>query len=164
MSTLRLYEISENYQFLLDNLCDENGEVREDARAQLNEVKESMDVKCMNVVRVFKEMEVACEGIEKERKAMQAREKRIKDQVAWLKGYLLENMQACHIDKISCPQFEIKLRKNPKSVDVLNEADIPDEYWVEKRELSKEAIKIALAGGMEVPGARLIQKSSVVIR
>jgi len=162
---LRLYEMADEYKFLLDNLVNEDtGEIDEAAMNRLNQLDRPIQDKCLNTVRAMKGLEAEYKAIEAERKAMQAREKTLKSQVDWIKGYLLANMEKSEIKEISCPQFVIKLRKNPQSVEIYDEDKIPEEYTQTKVEISKEAIKLALAGGIEVPGARLVQKNSLCIK
>jgi len=165
MSALRLYEISEKYKFLMDDLFDEEtGVVNETALVKLQELKEPLENKCINVVRVFKSLTAECDAIEKERKAMAAREKSLKTQIDWLKGYLLENMEACEVKEIKCPQFVIGLQKSPPAVDIYDENSIPDEYNRVKVERDLSMIKADINRGIEVPGARLIQRNSVRIK
>lgn len=162
---MRLYELSDEYRFLLDNLVDEEtGEISETAMNRLNELNKPLQDKCINTVRAMKGIEAEYKAIEVERKAMQAREKTLKSQVEWIKNYLLTNMEKSEIREISCPQFVIKLRKNPESVDIISEEDIPNEYFVVKREVSKSAIKLAISSGKEVPGARLVQNNCLQIK
>lgn len=163
--SMRLYEIAEQYKFLLDGMIDnETGEVDETKMSLLDEVADSFENKCLNVTRVFKQLEVDLAGIEKERKAMAAREKSLKNEVTRLKSYLLENMEKTGIKAISCPQFAINLVKNPCSVDIYDADEIPEEYTQTKVEISKEAIKLAIKGGIEVPGARLVQINRISIK
>lgn len=162
---LRLYEMADEYKFLQDSLFDsDTGEINEAAMSRLNELDKPIQDKCINTVRAMKSLEAEYKAIESERKAMQAREKALKDQVEWIKGYLLHNMEKSEIKEISCPQFVIKLRKNPESVDIIDEKLIPEEYIYSEPKISKIAIKIALDGGFEVPGARLVQKNSLSIK
>jgi hypothetical protein len=163
--SLRLYELANEYKFLQDSLFDsETGEINESAMNRLNELDKPIQDKCINTVRAMKSLEAEYKAIEQERKAMQAREKALKDQVEWIKGYLLANMEKSEIKEISCPQFVIKLRKNPESVEIFDEDSIPEEYTQIEIKISKEAIKLAISGGIEVPGARLIQKNSLSIK
>lgn len=162
---LRLYEIADEYQSLLDNLCDqETGEINETVANRLQELDKPLQDKCLNTVRAMKSLEYECEAIESERKNMQAREKALKAKVKWINDYLLTNMEKADIKEISCPQFVIRLRKNPESVEIYDEDVIPEEYTQTKVEISKQAIRLAIAGGMEVPGARLVQKNSLSIK
>lgn len=163
--SLRLYQIADQYQFLLSDLYDyETGVVNETALAKLNELSGSIEDKAINITRLFKELEASAEAIEKERKAMQSRESALKNQVKSLKEYLRNNMARCEIKKIECPQFSISLQTNPPSVEITNESEIPEEYNKVKVELDVSKIKEDLKNGVVIPGARLVQGNSIRIR
>ena len=166
MSNLKLYEISDQYQFLLSQLYnDDTGEINNVALEMLQEMKEPMENKCLNVVRVFKALDAEREAIEKERKNMAAREKSLKTQVDFLKNYLLINMEKCEIKKIECPQFVISLKKNPHAVDAYDKSVIPDEYKKITIEYDIQRMKYdMLNNGVVIPGACLIQRNSVQIK
>lgn len=162
---MNLYELSTQYQFLQKELVnDETGEVNENVFAQLNEISASIEEKGVNIVRFIKNLEADCDAIERERKRLQAREKSLNVQIQRLKDYLLFNMQNCEINKISCPEFSISLRQNPESVDVYDEKQVPSRYHRVTVECNKVKIKEDLKIGIEVPGARLTQTTSVIFR
>lgn len=163
--TMRLYEITDHYKFLLNELYDEEtGEVNDLVLDKLNEVTDSLETKCINVTRVFKAIDAERSAIERERKSMQAREKALENQVDRLKQYLLSNMELCEISEIKCPQFVIKVQKNPPKVDIYDEALIDDEYKKIKVDFDVSKIKAGLQNGGVIPGARLIQGNSLRIR
>lgn len=64
-------------------------------------------------------------------------------------------MDAAGQRKWVLPEATLSIRSTPASVHVLDEAQIPDEFWRVKREPNKTAIKEALLDGTEVPGATL---------
>lgn len=162
---MRLYEIADKYQFLLNDLYDyETGVVNETTLARLNELTDSMEDKAINITMLFKDLEASADAIEKERQAMQKREKALKNQIQSLKDYLRSNMERCEIKKIECPQFVIALQKNPCSVEITNEDEIPEEYTKVSIDLDIAKIKDELKNGVVIPGARLVQGSSVRIR
>lgn len=162
---MRLYEISDRYQFLLNDLYDyETGVVDETTLARLTELSDSMETKAINITMLFKELEASADAIEKERQNMQKREKALKNQIQSLKDYLRSNMERCEIKKIECPQFVISLQKNPCSVEISNEEDIPKEYTKVKVEIDIAKIKNELKNGVVIPGAHLVQGSSIRIR
>jgi hypothetical protein len=162
---MRLYEIADRYSFLLNDLYDhETGVVNEATLARLNDLSDSMETKAINITMLFKELEATADAIEKERQAMQKREKALKNQIASLKDYLRSNMERCEINKIECPQFVIALQKNPCSVEITNEDEVPKEYTKVSIDLDIAKIKDELKNGVVIPGARLVQGSSVRIR
>ncbi len=163
--SLRLYEIADEYKFLLDNLVnEETGEINEAVMNRLNELDKPLQDKCINTVRAMKGLEAEYKAIEAERKAMQARERVLKAQIDWIKEYLLTNMEKSEIKEISCPQFIVKLRKNPCSVDIYNEEAILSKYQKISITYDKSAIAEDLKAGIEVPGAKLIRTNSISIK
>ena len=162
---MNLYSIAQEYSELLSNLYDpETGEVDETSLIRLNEMKETLENKCIAVASYIENMEAERKAIEEAKKKMAERESRYKKQVANMKSYLLENMKKSQVKKISCPYFDIALHKNPPSVEVYDENAIPPSYNRIKVEKNISAILDDLKNGVIIPGARLIQKDSVRIK
>ena len=57
----------------------------------------------------------------------------------------------------------LKIRKSSGAVEVIDENDIPDEYWVtvQTKKLDKKRILSELKEGSEIPGVRLIKKNFI---
>lgn len=57
----------------------------------------------------------------------------------------------------------LKIRKSSGAVEVIDENDIPDEYWVtvQTKKLDKKRILSELKEGSEIPGVRLIKKDFI---
>lgn len=162
---MKLYELTNEYIKIQDELYDdETGKINESALEQINEIEESIKDKCIAVTKIFKNMEAERKAIEEEKKNMEIREKSYKKRIEYLKEYLIDNMQKTGIQKISCPQFEIKLRTNPVSVDLDDFIELEDEYMRIKKEPDKIKIKEHLQNGVLIEGARLIQKTGIVIK
>lgn len=167
MSSLSLYEISDQYQALLNNLYDyETGVVDETALEKLTALTDTMQNKCINITKFFKTLEMAQKAIAEEKAKMAAREKAFKNQVERLKDYLLSNMQRCEIKKIECPEFVLAVQNNPPSVQVDDEKLVPHDYDKppKERELDLRKILDELKNGVVIPGVRLVQKQSLRIR
>lgn len=165
MNSMRLYEIADQYQFLMDDLYDhDTGEISDKAIERLNELTDTLENKCINITRLFKSIDAEKEAIANERKKMAARESALKNQVERLKYYLLTNMERCQIKKIECPQFVIGLQKNTVSLEIFDADLIPNDYDKVTVEKDNAKIKEALQKGIEIPGARLVQRSSIRIR
>jgi hypothetical protein len=162
--SLRLYDLANEYRYLLNDLTDETGAVTPAALERLDELKDPIETKCINVVKVFKSLEAERIAIEAERKAMQAREKALAKQIESMKDYLLTNMEKCEISEIKCPKFVIKLRKNPPSTVIVDEFLIPSDYNKIKIELDKEKIRSDLLNGVIIPGAKLESKNRIEIK
>jgi len=77
---------------------------------------------------------------------------------------MLTNMQKTGIKKISSPYCDITLCKNPPSVEIFDEKEIPKTYEKIEIKLDTARIRAALMGGEIVPGAMLVNKNSIRIK
>jgi len=57
----------------------------------------------------------------------------------------------------------LKIRKSSGSVEITNESEIPNEYWIEvvSKKIDKKRILKELRDGNEIPGVRLIRKNFI---
>lgn len=60
--------------------------------------------------------------------------------------------------------FNFKFQKNPASLKVTSEEDIPESFFKIERKLDKVSLKKAIKDGQEIVGAELIQTESLRIR
>lgn len=164
---MKLYEIANEYEQIIKGAIDEEtGEVDEAALRKLDEIQESAQEKGVAVASCIKNLMAEQEAVKAARVAMESREKRLEKEMERLKDYLKENMERCGIKEISCPYFVVKVKKNPASVDVKDESLLPEEYIKRKTVSAIDKIKIKeeIMLGVHVPGAELVQKTSVTIR
>lgn len=162
---MKLYELTAKYNQLMDNLEDkETGEITENSLNKLNEVKASLEEKCIAVAYYLENLEAERKAIKEAKEKMVLREKRFKSQIESLKCYLLLNMERAFINKVRCPHFEINLHKNPASVDIFDDGIIPPEYKKVVIENDIAKMRADLLNGVIIPGAKLIQNNSVKIK
>jgi hypothetical protein len=65
-------------------------------------------------------------------------------------------MEQANIKKLAEPDFTVSLRAVPPSVVVVDEAQIPPDYWKpQPPRLDRQGISAALKGGSAIPGATL---------
>jgi len=160
---MKLYEVSTEYQMILESCIDENGEITD--IALFDGSFEKFNDKAINVAGYFYNLEAEADAIRDAEKRMASRRQSIEKRVKFFKDYLLCNMKRFGIQEIKHPYFKISIAKNPVSVACYNEKLIPDIYinveTVEK--IDKMAIKKALQEGKEVPGAVLEQHERIKI-
>lgn len=164
---MRLFEISGEYQHLLDNLCDpETGEISEQTLVKLDEVGQELDKKCIAVASYIKNIDAERKAIEEAKRAMAAREAAMDKVVTNLTNYLQTNMERTGKTEVSCPYFAIKIKKCPVSVDVLDEEAVPSEYKKRKEIISVDKMKLReeLTNGVIIPGVALKQNNRLEIR
>lgn len=83
-----------------------------------------------------------------------------------LSSNVMSAMHSMQVEDLRGNNIEFKLRQNPPSVEILDEAIIPDQFSeiVVSSKIKKKDIKEAINSGVEVPGARLTQKQSLKIQ
>jgi hypothetical protein len=87
-----------------------------------------------------------------------------------LEAALLASMSATGDSQLVGLQFEAKIRKNPPSVELVDSAALPSNYWrvpdirPPAPAPDKALIKFDLQAGKEVPGAKLTQSLKLVIK
>lgn len=166
---MNLYQIANQYQSILNQTFDpETGEVNNTAMEMLENVKDDINEKGVAVACYIKNMEAERDAIDSAKKAMADREKRLDKRMEYLKYYLKFNMEKCGITSISSPYFEIKIKNNPVSVHIYDEASLPDEYFREKivktRSPDKALIKAAIESGTHLGAAGLVRETRLEIK
>lgn len=160
-----LYEIANDYQELLNEIGDAE-EITDEQIELLDQCKDDLNIKIINVGAFIRNLEVEQEAIEKAIDNMVERSLRIKNKVEKLREYLKQNMEKFNIRHVKSPHFDVKIRLNPFSVNVEDESLIPSEYIKETilRKISKTLIFQELKNNINIPGACLEQKTRVDIR
>lgn len=164
--SMRLYEIANEYESILDSLYDPvTGEIQEQALTRLDEVGAAIDQKAIAVASFIQNMEAERRAIDDAKQMMAARERNIENKMSKLKDYLKYNMEKTGKTEISCPYFLIKLKKNPPSTDIFDEDLVPAQYKKVKEMVSvdKNKVKAAILEGKDVPGARVKQDLKLTI-
>lgn len=166
MQLAPLYEVAAEHRALYDKLMDM--EADDQTVIDTLEAETDMIPKVQSYGFVIRNMEAmeAAVNVEAERLAM--RGKLIAKRTAAIKQRLLDAMVYANVQKVEHPQFTISVAKNPASVDVFDERQIPADYMSSPKppepKPDKRLIKQAIADGHEVPGAKLVNGVSLRIR
>jgi hypothetical protein len=101
-----------------------------------------------------------------ESKRLQARRKAFERSGERLEGYVRRAMELAGVKKLEGQTTTLSLRVAPASVLITNFDAIPAEYKVIRTEIviNKDAVKKALRGGAEVPGADLSKGNLYLVR
>lgn len=92
------------------------------------------------------------------------RRKSIENRINNLKEYLQATMIATDKKKFKTDLFSFNIQKNKASLKILDEEKVPEEYVEYNRTVLKDKLKKAIAGGLEVDYAELIQTESLRVR
>lgn len=167
MSDLTLYNITNRFTDLMDKA--QNGEITEEEYNELGfEIAQELQTKGANVIGYIRNTELLIE-------AMKAEEKRIADirktgeaKLEKFKQYVLENMERLGLSKIQTELGALSVNRNPMSVEIENEDEIPSEFKQEviTIKIDKTAIKNHFKEtGEIVAGTRIINdKTSLRVK
>lgn len=163
---LALYEISDMYREAVDKLSDMDLPP-ETVQNTLEALQGELQVKATNVAAFCRNLESLAESIKTAEERMSHRRKIIENRVASIKNYIKTCMESSGITKIESPEFKLSIKKNPPSVEIVNDVIIPDRYLKypvpPPPSLDKKAIADDLKNSVEIPGARLVQNTRLSI-
>jgi hypothetical protein len=166
-----LWQIKVEYQSLLSKLYNhETGEVDMEVDAQLNQLTDNAESKCIAIAQWIKNLELERNQIEYMKKEILKREEAYEKEISKRFDYLKSNMEGCGISEIKSPYFTLRIKSNPYSTDVTDESQIPERFMRTKeivkteRKPDRVAIKEeVLKTGVQIPGAYVGKKTKLEI-
>lgn len=159
-----LYAIAERYREVLGMEA-----TTDDERAALVNAIDSMEgefaEKVENVVRYIRNCEADAETLRAEEIRLATKRQALARKAENLTGYIEAMMIMTGKREIKAGIFDLKFAKNPPSIVVLDEAQVPREYFTTPEPvISKQAIKDAIKAGVEVPGVQIMQNERLKIK
>lgn len=165
-SKITLYDIKESFIDLFEQA--EQGNVSTDElNKKGNDLAIALQNKSANIIAFDRQLEAYIDFAKKEKERINEYIKSLENKKSRFEEYLKSNMQEMQLTEITTGIGSIKLRKNPASVEVIDESLIPEEYKKEKvtYTVDKALIKKDLQAGKNVFGACLIEdKTSIQIK
>jgi Gp157 protein len=161
---MKLYEIAKEYEQIINELYDDEGNENPQALAKLEANEIAMEKKAIAIASWIKNMIAEKEAIAEAKRNMYERERSLSKRIDNWKQYIKENMERRGISEIKCPYFILKIKKNPQSVDDYNFDEIPNEYKKVSVELDKAKLRLEMMNGVIIPGARLKQDTGLQIK
>lgn len=142
MSNLTLYSITNKFVDLMDKA--ENGELAEEEYNQLGqELVIELQNKSASIIAYVQNEEALIEAVDVQIKRLQEFKKAKQNKSDKFKQYVKECMERLRIDKIETELGSLSIAKNPISVEIENEDEIPSEFKQEVKtiKVDKTAIK-----------------------
>lgn len=167
MSDLTLYNITNKFAELMDMA--ENGELTEEQYNALGEqLTLELQQKGSGIIGYTQNEEAFIEAVDFQIKRLQDLKKARQNKLEKFKQYVKENMDRLGITKMDTELGILSIAKNPMSVEIENEEEIPKEFkqQVITTKIDKTAIKNHFkATGEIIPGTRIIDdKTSLRIK
>lgn len=160
-----LYEIAIEYKSLFNELL-ESDEITAEQLQLLDQQADNFEQKIINLSALIRNLEIEYESIHNAINAMDKRKNALDKKIESLKKYAISNMELCNIQAVKSPLFDVKLKKNPARVSIIEESLIPKEYirQVVVDKVDKKDIMEKLKLNIPVPGATLENGMRLEIR
>lgn len=164
MEELSLYQITNAFTQLMAN-----EEISEEDKAKIEEeLTMLLQQKSQNIIGYSKNLELTIEAMKNEEKRISEQRKALENRVLKYKNYVKECMEQNGITKIETTLGTLSIAKNPISVEVINEDEIPSEYKqdIVTTKVDKKAIADNFrATGEIIPGVNInTQNTSLRIK
>lgn len=163
MSALSLFQIASEYRHITDVLMD-SGADEQTLTDTLEAEAWPLELKAQNYGFVIRNLQATAASIKEAEKQMADRRKAIEKRAEALVERLKTGLEIAGVQKLDTPYFALTIKKNPPSVDVWDERQIPAEFMRTPEPPpppapvpDKAAIKEAIKAGRDVPGAQLAQ-------
>lgn len=166
LSTLRLYQIADDYLNALEALAELENLPPEAIADTLEGLSGTFQDKAANVAAYIRTLEAEAAAIADARKAMEQRENALERHAARLRDYLKGQMERTGIPRVKNAWVTVRVQPNPPSVVIDDETLLPNRFKqsVTTLKLLKSDIARALKAGQSVFGARLEQTTRLVIQ
>ncbi|MCB1764528.1 MAG: siphovirus Gp157 family protein [Candidatus Competibacteraceae bacterium] len=166
MSTLRLYQIADDYRSALDALAELEDVPPEAIADTLEGLVGTFQDKAIQVAAYLRTLEAEAAAIENARKAMEQRENALKRHASRLREYLKMQMERAGIPRVKNPWITVRIQANPPSVVIDDDTLLPAHFKQEVTtiKLLKSDLSKALKAGQLVTGARLEKTTRLVIQ
>ena len=162
---MRLYELTEQYNMLLEMLQDDMDS--EQLNIMVDGMEGKIEEKIENTVKVMRSLEADAAAIDEEIKRLTKRKTVIGNNVQSLKNNVEMTMRNLNIEQVKGALHTISFKKNPPKLNVISESNIPYEFYSEpvvEPKLDRKKLLDALKAGLELDGVTIVQETSLTIK
>ena len=162
MENFSLYQITNAFPVLMAN-----EEVSEEDKAKIKEeLTLLLQQKSQNTIGYVKNIELTIDAMKSEEKRISEQRKGLENRLARFKEYVKECMDQNGITKIETSLGTLTIAKNPISVEIVNEDEIPSEYKQEvvTTKVDKKAIADNFKATGEIPNGVNINTQNTSLR
>lgn len=157
---MNLYELSQNYLAVQE--MDLEPETLKDT---LDSIEDAAVDKIEKLVRVMRNNEGDINSIKLEEERLKKKRQSLENYNKFFKQYIEDTMRLMEKTRLKAGFFNLAIQNNPPSVEVFDEALLPERFLIEQPpKIDRAGIKELLKAGEEVPGAALKQTEGLRIR
>lgn len=160
---MNLFELTENYVKFFTEF--ENAdEITDEMQEMANNLNVEIEEKCDNYAKMIKNLEADVEAFKNQEKIFNEKRKSAENKVKWLKQNLQASMELQGRKKVKTDLFSFNIQKNAPSLEIRDENNIDDSYYVIERKLNKRELLNDIKEGLIVDGVEIKQTESLRIR
>lgn len=162
MNSLSLYEITGMIPVIM-----EQEEITPELKDQLEkELTELLQQKSQNIIGYTKNIELTIEAMKTEEKRISEQRKVLENKLDNFKQYVKECMEQNGLKKIETSLGTISIAKNPVSVEIENEEEVPNEFKtiITTTKIDKTKIKDNFKQTGEIPAGVKINTENTSLR
>jgi hypothetical protein len=167
---MNLWELTQEELSFIALMEETGGEVTDEILEELAIRQENFQAKAESYTKLIMKLESEVDIAAAEIKRIQSLKKTKENTIERLKEALKTAVMVFGREdaktgkkRYETPLFKLSLR-HTKSVDIIQELDIPDEFWVVKKEISKSMLSEAMKDGANIPGASWKENIGLQIR
>ncbi len=162
MNNLSLYEITNAFPALMEN---EEMSVEDKIKVE-EELTILLQQKSQNIIGYARNTELMINAMKEEEKRLADKRKTIENKLTRFKEYVKECMDKNGITKIDTELGSLTIAKNPASIEIVNEDEIPEEYKTEvvTVKIDKTKIKNNFKETGEIPNGVNILTNNTSLR
>lgn len=162
MNSLSLYQITGMIPVIM-----EQEEITPELKEQLEkELTELLQQKSQNIIGYTKNIELTIEAMKTEERRISEQRKALENKLDNFKQYVKECMEQNGIKKIETGLGIISIAKNPISIEIENEEEVPDEFKtvITTTKIDKTKIKDNFKETGEIPDGVRINTENTSLR
>lgn len=162
MNNLSLYNITNAFPVLM-----EQEELTEEDRVKVEEeLTLLLQQKSQNTIGYVRNIELTIEAMKNEEKRISEQRKTLESRLIKFKEYVKECMEKGGFTKVETEIGSLTIAKNPLSVEIINENEIPTEFKQEiiTTKIDKTAIKEHFKSTGEIPAGVNINTQNTSLR
>lgn len=162
MSDLSLYQITGAFPMIM-----EQEEIAPELKEELErELTTLLQEKSQNIIGYTRNIELTIEAMKTEEKRISDQRKALENKLTRFKEYVKECMEKGGFTKIETGLGSLSIAKNPMSVEIINENEVPNEFKIEvvTTKIDKTAIKNHFKETGEIPEGTKINTQNTSLR
>ena len=153
----------DNFDEFFNSILEQNALTPEQQLSLGEAIKKSIE-KRDRLGAFLERIELEAEILHKEEKRLSERRRQFERIGECFRDSIHNQMKEWGVVKAEGQKFTFTVKKNPPSVEILDEAALPPEFIDWKPSVNKTAVKLAITEGKEVQGARLTQGTRLEIK